>query len=870
VAFAEGVLAPDALARVESHAVACAQCQDLLAAAIATGALKRPRPAGATVPFAEQSLSRGDQLGRYTILAPIGRGAMGEVYAAYDDHLDRKVAVKLLRVGTGPRSASAETRLIREARALAKVSHPNVVAVHDAGTLKGRVYLAMDYVDGTTVSEWLAERPRGRQEILTVFVSAARGLAAAHAAGLVHRDFKPSNVMIARDGTVRVADFGLARLEGATAEDGDPPHDPAPSRNPRVTQTGELLGTPLFMAPEQFRGRAADARTDQFSFCVSLYRALYGASPFRFDTIEVLRGNVLAGRIQPRPPHSAIPSWLRQVLIRGLAVEPDSRWPTMAELLKALERDPARIRRRWALLAGTAAIAALSLAAVSRADRSTALLCLGGPGRLAGVWEDAGTTPAPRRKAIERAFEASGAVGRAEVWNRVSDWLNHYRARWLAMYRDACEATHVRNEQTAALLDLRMTCLEDRRRSFSALTDVLITADRDVVDSAVDAATALPPLERCADREALETLVEQPRDVDTGKRVDEIRARVAVAKALDDTGKHEQAREALRALLGQARSIGYRPLIAEVLLANGHTFVDSLFSKDALALYDEAVWTSLAIGRDDLAAEAAIMHVASVGAILAEHEEGHAWAKLADALLERAGEHHEILRSWLLQNEAVIADQQHHTQEALELTKRAVALKDKVLPPDHPDRALSLNTEANILVELNRSNEALKLLGRVYDIFVRAYGPSSTEAAVALNNQSESLIALGRPAEALTLARQSEVIWKAHIGSRHPFLGYPLTALGRALVALARPEEAIAPLERALRLREAGEHDPSMIAETRFALARALWDSHLERNRAVSLAKQARQGCIQAGDATRAAEVDAWFAGHAIPNRRWH
>jgi tRNA A-37 threonylcarbamoyl transferase component Bud32/tetratricopeptide (TPR) repeat protein len=816
-----------------------------------------------TQPDAE--LERGAAVGRYTILALVGRGAMGKVYAAYDPHLDRKVALKLMHADGARGAAETQARLLREAKALARLSHRHVVAVHDTGTFEGRVFVAMEFVDGVTLEAWLAERPRSRPEILAVFAAAARGLAAAHAAGLVHRDFKPTNVMIGDEGSVRVTDFGLARATDEPGDEAPPPAAPAPDaspRDPRLSDTSELLGTPLFMSPEQLAHRPTDARSDQFGFCVALYRALYGAHPFRGETIGALTAAVLAGAVEPAPPGASVPGWLRRAVVRGLSLDPAARWASMNELIAALERDPTQRRKRWGLAAGVALLVGLSLWTLARGANRTAALCLGGPARLDGVWEGAApdARPLPRRDAVEKAFLASGAPGARDVWERAAALLDRYRADWLAMYHDACEAHHVRREQSAALLDLRMACLDERRLALSSLTDVLATADRDVVKSAVDAANALPPLARCADRGQLETPVESPRDEATRRRVEDLRRRAAIVKAMNDTGKHEQAAKLARDQVAEARAIGYRPLVAELLMAYGRTRTFGSYTPDMLPVQEDTVYTALGVGRDDLAAEAAVALVAGVGNYFARFDEGRAWARTAEGLLDRAGSGHELLRAWLLANEAMIDSSQHETGRAIERIERSLAIKEKVLPPGHPDIAMGMNNEADALAQLGRNEESLALERRAHDMFVRAYGPDSTEAAFTLNNMCEVLIALGRPAEAIEPSRRSLALWEAQVGPTNPFLGFPLTALGRALVALGRPKEALPPLERALRLREAGEHDPSSLAQTRFALACALWDAKADRTRALSLAKAARSGFHEGNAAKDVAEVDAWLA----------
>ena len=868
-AFAEGRLDAGAIARVEAHAVTCALCQDLLVAALGAGTLgpaASVRAQSGSHAFHEPGatdeggIRRGVAIDRYTILSLIGRGGMGEVYGAYDPRVDRRVAVKLAHARSGPETARAKARFMLEAQALAKVSHRNVVTVHEAGTFEGRVFIVMEFVDGVTLKDWLAERPRTRPEILAVFADAARGLATVHMAGLAHRDFKPTNVMIAKDGTVHVTDFGLALdVTRDMAPDADASATPP---GLHLTRTGELLGTPLYMAPEQFLGGNIDARSDQFSFCVALYQALYGALPFGHDALDVLRANVLAGRVAPAPSKNNVPVWLRRVLLRGLSVAPDARWASMSDLIAALGRDPARTRRRWGLAAIVLSVVGLCVFTIGRNALRPAQLCLGGPARLAGAWESAAPARAlhPRRDAIERAFLASGAPGARDVWERVASLLDRYRAGWLGMYRDACEATNLRGDQPAAILDLRMTCLDERRLALSALTDVLVTADREVVGSAVDAANALPPLAACADRHQLESTVEAPRDETTRKRVDELRGRAAIAKALNDTGKRDEARTLARAELQEARALGYLPLVAEMLVALARTYTSATFQTEFVQLEEEALWTSLAVGRDDLAAEAASALVAGYGGFLAQFAEGRVWAKLASAALDRAGAGHELVRSWLLTDEANMAMEEHDPRSALPLIQDALALKEKILPPDHPDIALSIGNEANTLALLNRTEEALRLNTRAYDIMVRAYGPASMEVAYALSNRGEYLITLGRPGEALEPLRRGRAVWEVQSGPQNPLLGYPLTALGRALLALARPSDALPPLERALRLREPGEEDPLLVAETRFALARALWDADRDHTRAVMLAKKACAAFAKASVEKDAAEIGTWLA----------
>ena len=308
-------------------------------------------------------IRHGSKIGRFVVEGQLGAGAMGVVYAAHDRELDRRIALKVLK-GTGDQEALL--RLQREGQAMARVTHPNVITVHEAGIQGRLVFLAQELLDGGSLRQWL-EGDHSQREILDKFVAAGRGLAAAHKAGLVHRDFKPDNVLLGKDGRVRVSDFGLARsLAGLDTVPHEPKLDPSRAttadivRSPMatMTQTGAVMGTPLYMSPEQHRGEPAEERSDQFSFCVALYQALYGDQPFPGKTVVALADAVIAGRMQPPPKNAKVPSHLRRVLLRGLAVDPAQRYPSMDALLADLTHDPSRKLRRAGLVATIAILVA--------------------------------------------------------------------------------------------------------------------------------------------------------------------------------------------------------------------------------------------------------------------------------------------------------------------------------------------------------------------------------------------------------------------------------------------------------------------------------------------------------------------------------
>jgi tRNA A-37 threonylcarbamoyl transferase component Bud32 len=319
---------------------------------------RRPQPARHHGP---------ESIGRFAILDVIGRGGMGELYLGWDDQLDRKVAIKL--VHSRRHSELSEQRLLREAKVLGQLSHPNVVSVFEVGHFEERVFVAMEFVEGVTLRAWLrtldATGAARTKAILACFATAGRGLAAVHAAGLAHRDFKPENVLVGSDDRVRIVDFGLARSlhehdddSVALDEHASASFDSEPLETPTLTEHGALIGTPRYLAPEQWLGRRGDAHSDQFSFCVALFEALFEMRPFEAATIEQLSQAVQRGELRPMPRRAEVPQHVREALLRGLSVTPSERFPSMDDLLAALL--PAPSRRPW-LLAAIACACALLL-----------------------------------------------------------------------------------------------------------------------------------------------------------------------------------------------------------------------------------------------------------------------------------------------------------------------------------------------------------------------------------------------------------------------------------------------------------------------------------------------------------------------------
>ena len=577
-------------------------------------------------------LERGTTLGRYVVLDLLGAGGMGLVYSAYDPDLDRQIALKLLRSSSSGESPERSIRLQREARAMAQVSHPNVIRVFDVGDFEGQVFIAMELIHGQTLGRWLTAAPRRRREILQVFVGAGRGLAAAHAAGLVHRDFKPDNVLIDRDGRALVTDFGLVR----TLEEVEGPGVPqrtSRAAEVRLTRTGALLGTPAYMAPEQHMRRAVDPQADQFAFCVALYEALYGERPFAGETAEALARAAALGLVQP-PTTARVPAWQRAVILRGLAPTPEARHPSMEALLEALTRDPAAAWRRragWGAAAVGLVVVGVMAHHVSSPPHHPGQRCAGGARARSAAWGAAG------RARVEGAFLAADPARGAEVFEGVATSLAEYATRWAAMYRDACAATRLRGEQSEELLARRLVCLETRKAEFAALARHLTEADAEAVLQARAAAGQLSPIEPCGDVAALAQAPRLPASLEARGEAEVITSRLAEARALTALGKPREAIEAAERARARAEALGHVPLEAEVLLTLGRAQGRARDLQAAQRTLLRAVDRAEAGHLDDVRAEALLELVHALGRDPERRREAHRVGRITLGALERAG-----------------------------------------------------------------------------------------------------------------------------------------------------------------------------------------------------------------------------------------
>lgn len=828
--FAEGALSAADAAALGAHAESCASCRRLLAALVKLrSSLEGRMPAGDASPVAA-----GTTLGRYVVRRRVGAGAMGVVHEAHDPALDRRVALKLLR---GPATDEALERLVREAQVMAQLSHPNVAAVYDVGTFEGRSWVAMEFIDGVTLREWLRAAPRSPGEVEAALLDAARGLAAAHERGLVHRDFKPDNVLIERAaddarGRVVVIDFGLAASEG----------DSRPtSASPRLTRTGALVGTPAYMAPEQLAhlvegaassaSTAASVKSDQFAFCVTCVEAFSGRRPFEAATLPEL-----AGRLRHDEPDAAalaaVPARVRKLVRRGLSRDPEARLPSMHDLVRQLEPRPGTPR----LLLGTVALALVAVLAIGAEVHRRARVCSGAEARVAGVWNDA------LEARVRAAFANTGQPWASAAADGLAAELRTWAADWRAAWTDACEATNVRHEQSDELLDLRLRCLDERLTEVKALGPVLERPDASTLSAASTLVGRLSPISACADEQALRAPVREPTDPPTVERVAQARVRLAELVALRAAGQYRAAREAIGSLAGEAASIGWRPLEAEVALLAAQLEETADDFDQAVSSLERAQVAAQAGGHVLASGQAWALLVRVEGSGRAHYAEAHRAAALAAAVSERLGAPLS-LESLLARNlGGVLSDEGRHAEAktayekalklqrdanpggvefaaslnalgnevrrlgdakaALALYEEALELLTRQLGPKHPDVASVLKNIGNVHWQASELDEALTWYQKARALQEEAFGVDSLEVVATRNNEAGVLIRQGKLAAAEEALCAVMEVQEKRLGADHPALFGPLNNLAVVLRYAERAEEAEQALRRALSIVE--------------------------------------------------------------------
>ncbi|HEU5057999.1 MAG TPA: serine/threonine-protein kinase [Kofleriaceae bacterium] len=896
--YLAGRLEDPSFQAVERHLDGCPSCQ-LLYAGLArrdgeVGPAVAPVVAGRALAAGRAlDLAPGTRVGRYLILGPLGRGGMGVVYRAFDPELDRPIALKLVGLaGLGPGAEQAGLRLQREARTLARLSHPNVVAVHDAGSFEEHVFVAMEFVAGVHLRSWLAARERRPRDIIAVFLAAGAGLAAAHRIGIVHRDFKPENVMVSEDGRVRVLDFGLARSVASALSMSPPGAFPAGAPDAHVTVEGAIAGTPAYMAPEQDAGDKVDARSDQYSFCAALHEALYGRLPYRGGTYVELAAARRAGGVEA-PPLRGVSGRVRRALETGLAVLPADRHRDMDALLAELGAQRWTRRRIAAIALALVAVAGGTAGwVVLRAPAGVAATCGRASAEVDKVWNPT------RRAAVVASLSQAGGSALAD---RVAAGVDRWAREWARERREVCASTVRGAPDRDEHAGDRVQCLERRLTT----TDAVLHVFTDALEPAIAArATAivddLPPPSGCAAlsrpaisdqqkemwKPSIRDLVQAQLALSRGQAAEAARLAGVVVERSRETRQKEPLAAALllrgKAELVSGDLVGGRATLREAILAAAEVDEDG-FVVDAwldivqsLAFrekrfdheLEQAIFgAELAVRRlpvDDPDTDARRAGLAySVGsARLLQGDSDAAIDQLHDAMLgwTRAGADKHRLDIAAVENSLGMAySNRAEWATSRRYFDRALATWQK-LGGDNPNIGVTTGNIGSLLARQRLDEEAVPVFQRALAALEAAGDAGRPHLPDTLVQLARVEVRMGRCDRADGhLARAREIATSLH-GADSGLVGVTLTGIGECQLARGRVREAIATLERARALVATYPASLSLRADADFALARALWQSG-QRARARTLAGSARSGLAAiAGARASLREVEAWLA----------
>jgi tetratricopeptide (TPR) repeat protein len=764
-------------------------------------------------------LPRGTQVDRYLVLEVLGAGGMGVVYSAYDPELDRKVAIKLLmtrgKVGT---AEEERAWVLREAQALARLAHPNVVAVYDVGTLDDdRVFVAMELVAGITLRAWLESAKRTWRDVVPIMAAAGAGLAAAHAVGLVHRDFKPENVIVGHDGRTRVMDFGLARLrrdgfDEQAARASDLQIDVHSPLSQQLTVHGAIVGTPAYLAPEIYGGHAADARSDQYAFGVALYVALFAKVPY--DLAAIVEGTAKP----PKPPSEpAVPAWLQRVVLRAIAIAPADRYPSMDALLRDLAHD-ATPKRRLLVVGGALALAAGAVAFATRAESAA---CTGIDQRLAGTWD------ATAKQAVKTAYLATKLPYAERAFAALDGALDRYSHEWVTMATSSCLATRVRREQAEDIMSLRQACLDRRLAALHSLVRELGSQPSPVLVQKADGPVyELETLDGCADIEGLKRPGMAPND----PRIMLVEPQLADTSAQLITGHYMAALVQSQRLIDATDAIGYAPIQADAHRYRGAALLGVQSYEEGVGEFVLAMHKALASNRDDLAASMAfyaamfdaeflkrpaeakiwldigmseaarvpmsdsveLMRYSAAGIVSASNGDPlaavAAHRKALEVAVRMYGQHSypllaaEIYLATSLDRASMFADSIEHFQHALDLATA-------IAGPEHPDRAILLGQLGTSYGKGGRQAEARQAFASALELLNKQYGANSPLLVITLNNFADNLNVAGDAADALEQIDRALKIAQP-LGKDHLYVHTASTTRGEILVNLHRYDEA--------------------------------------------------------------------------------
>jgi tetratricopeptide (TPR) repeat protein len=850
----------------EAHLDGCQRCRKALAMVL--------RSAGAPAVRPPPLVSAGTAIGRYLVIERVGAGAMGQVFSAYDPQLDRKIAIKLLRPGSA--TPEQQARLAREAQTLARMSHPNVVTVFDVGTWEGQLFVALEFVASGSAREWM-KQPRTWREIVRLYAQAGRGLAAAHDAGVVHRDFKPDNVLVRPDGRAQVTDFGLSA--------GSDRPGVGEAAEITLTHSGVLLGTPAYMAPDQLEGTPATPASDQYSFCAALFEALYAARPFTGADVAELARNARGGKLASAPAGNATPQPVRRLLLRGLSADPRARHASMTALVDALESETSRSRRLGAAVAVicvAGALVAIGLQSTSAVRRHPA--CVLAEQRQSETWSQA------RQSKAREAFAATQLPYATNAWGIVERAIAPRVSAWSKLRSEACEA--VVGEAADPFFRGQLLCLDERWAEVDATIGVLELGGVESVNRAQQIVDRLPAIGVCAQPSMLQRY--GGSDAGTCETCVRDTAEVARVRALVESGRLAQAEQASRADAGLTTSAAR----ASMQLEHGRALGELGRIDEAEQDYFEAALGALRGGDTALGAAAYAELAHLVGYLRSKPAEGEKWAAQAEALhsdpllaerlasvrgvmAARRGEHakaeasfaitEQLVRERLgpahpsrgraMSNLASSQMRQGQLEQALPKLAEAAAIVAKGLGEEHPDTMRALNSWGAALGVAERFSEAAVVFDKVLTGYKKTLGPDNQRLGVAMLNLAEAHFRLGDYEKALGHFTDAAQVWERALGPDAPDLAAAVGGVGQVLIAQKEPAKALVPLQRAIAICEKAECEPVDEATVRFLFARASVDAKLPRAPAEAQAQKALTlfKAIGEGEKKHAAEVEGWL-----------
>lgn len=706
--------------------------------------------------------------GRYAVLCEIARGGMGRVSRAYDSRLQREVALKEVLLDIA--GARMHARLVAEARALARLSHPNVVAVYDVERRSdGSIVMVMEYVPGQTLLGWLETGVRSWGEIVDMFVAAGRGLWAAHAAGLLHRDFKPENVLVGH-GVVKVTDFGLVKAEPSMTTERVDSSGSSEQQRTGLTRVGTVLGTPAYMAPEQHQGHPLTEAVDQYAFCVALWEALCGDKPFRARTHRDL---LLKKQGGPPPWNNpAVPKRIVHAVVRGLSFEPWERWPTMAKLLSVLSADPSERRRRGALAVAATTGIGLAASGVWYSNQTERRRCREAAQQLVSNWDS------NRRGALMEGLSSTGVPYAPAVAERTVAQIDSYTTRMIDMYATSCEATVVEDVQSPETMALRASCLEQSRQAVDSVLRVFAEPDEGIVQRAPQVVATLPALGDC-EAESVLTSHDAVFAELQSPEVESVRAVLRDVHAESAAGRYDRVRRMLHEVRHRALSTGDRRLWARFLLQRGQLRFN-------LGNFEDA--------------ESDLRDMLSIG------------AEIKDAA---------VLQAAASQLMVLVGHHQHRTEEGLRYAELATSLQ----PTAVRDRAIGHEHLGIVLASMGQLEAAQAANRRALDLLEAEFGPNDLDAIGVRGNMAIVHRRQGKLREAADGQRKVLAAWEDNYGSEHPRVARARENLANVLSQLGEFEEARNQFERSLavrvRLHPPGHFD---IAQTHFNFGRLLGD----------------------------------------------